>query len=215
MHTIDLREKMDNTLPEIVKLIENTQPIFLAVAIIIFLILKIDILKSFDFVNQKKINELNLLINALDNKSLSVEVKHSIKEKIETDLFYKSNKILANKIYRIALVKLNKKYPLIAEWHVLKRAYRYIKVDITGNMKIDLSKMDIVSYYFVFSIAIIMFAIGIVCFILFFIIYFFAPQTQSTPDLILLGITSIFVAFVYHYLNLAKQNALKLLKLNL
>ncbi|EJN6958707.1 hypothetical protein NRD16_000531 [Photobacterium damselae] len=45
---------MNNTLPEIVKLIENTQPIFLAVAIIIFLILKIDILKSFDFVNQKK-----------------------------------------------------------------------------------------------------------------------------------------------------------------
>ena len=106
---------MDNTLPEIVKLIENTQPIFLAVAIIIFLILKIDILKSFDFVNQKKINELNLLINVLDNKSLSVEVKYSIKEKIETDLLYKSNKILANKIYRIALVKLNKKYPLIAE----------------------------------------------------------------------------------------------------
>ena len=205
---------MDNTLPEIVKLIENTQPIFLAVAIIIFLILKIDILKSFDFVNQKKINELNLLINVLDNKSLSVEVKYSIKEKIETDLFYKSNKILANKIYRIALVKLNKKYPLIAEWHVLKRAYRYIKVDIHGNMKINLSQMDIWTHRLVFIISLAMFAMSLICFIFFFIIYFI-DKNQATPDLIILGIISIIIAFFYHYSNLPKQDALKLLKLEL
>ncbi|PSW23940.1 hypothetical protein C9J19_20545 [Photobacterium phosphoreum] len=201
---------MDNTLPEIVKLIENTQPIFLAISIIIFLILKIDILKSFDFVSQKKINELNLLINALDKKSLSAEVKYSIKEKIETDLFYKSNKILANKIYRTALVKLNQKYPLVAEWHVLKRAYRYIKVDIHGNLKINLSSVDIWIYRLVFIISIAMFMMGLICFI-----FYFIDKSQATPDLIILGIMSIIIAFFYHCSNLPKQNALKLLKLNL
>ncbi|EOX3945008.1 hypothetical protein ACPHXT_003524 [Vibrio alginolyticus] len=122
--------------------LEKAQIPILLVSIVVLWLLKLDLFKLLDFFHQRKSRDLNTLVDSLGNHHLSDSLKSAIQEKVETELFYRAYGIFASKPYREALVKLNKKYPLGAEWFRLKRAYPYADIDKAGNLSFRVTRFD-------------------------------------------------------------------------
>ncbi|TDM51406.1 hypothetical protein [Aliivibrio fischeri] len=142
--------------------LEKAQIPLLVIAFVVLWFLKLDLFKLLDFFHQRKVRDLKTLVESLDNHHLSDSLKFAVQEKIEAELFYRSYGIFVSKPYREALIKLNKKNPLDAEWFRLKRAYPYAVVDIDGNLSFKVTKFDKFMTYIVDILSWALIAIGFV-----------------------------------------------------
>ncbi|CDT48491.1 hypothetical protein VCR6J2_470121 [Vibrio coralliirubri] len=78
-------------LTEIVQVIEKAQLSIITLSVVLFWLYKIDLSGVYKGLHEQKSKQLELLIKCLDNHNLSDNVKFSVQEHVEAQLFYLSH----------------------------------------------------------------------------------------------------------------------------
>ncbi|ELV8773574.1 hypothetical protein QNE60_004932 [Vibrio harveyi] len=203
-------------LTEIVQVIEKAQLSIITLSVVLFWLYKIDLSGVYKGLHERKSKQLELLIKCLDNHHLSDNVKFSIQEHVEAQLFYQSHGIRADKPYRDALINFNKKHPNQARWFFLRRAYPFMSLSEAGRIELKVGKKDIW-----INKAATSFSIGVIVFGFIFLLFSFITMivkllpAEVGLKVVGLGFVMIFWGMYFHWTTWGRHAAIKLSKLEI